>query len=144
MKKDNVRFEYSAGGVVVDKDKVLVIKTKNLKNEVIYTFPKGHIEEGETPQQAAIREVEEETGVKADIKEKIKDVEYWFIHNGKKIHKTVNWFLMTPIEVKPTKNIEVDEVFWYDINKVKDILSYNSDKELISKVLDILSKNKKT
>ncbi len=139
MKKENVKFEYSAGGVVVDNNNnVLVIKTKNLKKEVVYTFPKGHIEQGETAQQAALREVEEETGVKAEIKEKIMDTEYWFIKDGQKIHKTVSWFLMHPLVANVPKNIEVDEVFWYDISKVSALLSYESDKKLIFKVLNML------
>lgn len=138
MKKENIKFEYSAGGIVVNNYNVLVIKTKNLKNEIVYTFPKGHIEQGETAQQAAVREVEEETGVKAEIIEKIMDVEYWFIKDKQKIHKTVSWFLMRPISMNVFRNIEVDEVFWYDINKVTELLSYDSDKKLISKVLSIL------
>jgi hypothetical protein len=52
--KDNIKFEYSAGGVVVNDNKeVLLIKTKNLKNETVITFPKGHIEKNETSQEAA-------------------------------------------------------------------------------------------
>jgi 8-oxo-dGTP diphosphatase len=133
--KDNIKFEYSAGGVVVNDNKeVLLIKTKNLKNETVITFPKGHIEKNETSQEAAVREVKEETGVEASIVKKIKDVEYWFVHQGQKIHKKVTWYLMKPVKIDKVKNIEVEEVFWYDINKVEEMLSYKSDKELIAEV----------
>ncbi|MEN3013959.1 MAG: NUDIX domain-containing protein [Endomicrobiia bacterium] len=130
-KEKKVSFEFSAGGVVIDKNKVLVIKTKNLKGETVYTFPKGHIEKEETPEAAALREVKEETGVEAKIIKKIKDVEYWFIEDGKKIHKNVCWYLMEPISVKQIKSKEVEEVLWYEIKNVEDILTYKSDKELI-------------
>lgn len=140
-----VKFEFSAGGVVLNKDhQVLIIKTKNLKGDTVYTFPKGHIEPGETTRTAAIREVEEETGVKAEIVEKIQDVEYWFVHQGMKIHKRVSWFLMKPLSIKKkNRNVEVEDIIWYDINKVKEILSYSSDKELIDKLRNkIISQEK--
>ena len=57
--------EFSCGGVVLDGKKVLIIQVKNMKGKKIWTFPKGHIEAGETPRQAALREVLEETGYKA-------------------------------------------------------------------------------
>ncbi|MCX7957176.1 MAG: NUDIX hydrolase [Endomicrobia bacterium] len=134
---DYVNFEYSAGGIVVDlaNKKVLVIKTKNLKGDLVYTFPKGHIEKGETTQDAAIREVREETGVEAKIIKELKDVNYWFVKNDKKIHKNVKWFLMQPINIdSPTTN-EVEEVFWYDIDDVEKILTYSSDRELIRYII---------
>ena len=141
MTKGKVQFEFSAGGVVLNNEnQVLVIKTKNLKGETVYTFPKGHIEKGETVQSAAVREVEEETGVKAEIVKKIKDVEYWFVHQGVKVHKRVSWFLMKPVNVGKTKNVEVDEVIWYNIHDVKNILSYNSDKVLVDDILDTFIK----
>ncbi len=138
-KKDKVKYEFSSGGVVVDdKHFVLVIKTKNLKNQTVYTFPKGHIEKGETSKQAAIREVEEETGVKPEIIKKIKDVEYWFYKDSQKINKKVTWYLMKPKEIKSNPNIEVEEVLWYNIKDVENILSYDSDKQLIKEIRKIL------
>ncbi|MFN3551076.1 MAG: NUDIX hydrolase [Endomicrobiia bacterium] len=138
-KKDKIKYEFSAGGVVVDnKNRVLVIKTKNLKNQIVYTFPKGHIEKGESSQQAALREVKEETAVEAEIVQKIKDVEYWFYHNKVKVHKKVTWYFMRPVKINSHTNIEVEEVFWYNIKKVIKILSYDSDKELINDLIKIL------
>lgn len=138
----SVKFEFSSGGVVVDKNKVLVIKTKNLKNETVFTFPKGHIEKGEKPETAALREVKEETGIIAEIICKVDDVEYWFMNKGEKIHKRVNWFLMKPKEILNTKSDEIDEVIWFDINEVDKILSYNSDKKLVEKVKKIIKEKK--
>jgi len=132
------KFEHSAGGVVVYKDKVLIITTTNLKNEVVHTFAKGHIENGETEQQAAVREVEEETGLKAEIINKIKDVKYWFVFNNEKIQKKVSWFLMSPVSedlvdklCPDTEEEKIHKVEWIDLNEVEKILSYDLDKELI-------------
>lgn len=136
----NTIFEFSAGGVVIDKErKVLVIKTKNLKGETVFTFPKGHIEKEETSQQAAVREVQEETGVLAKIIKKIKDVKYWFFKDNKKILKNVCWYLMVPLDIKPVISKEVEEVLWYPIEDVSKILSYNSDKELINEIMKEIS-----
>ncbi|MEM4367939.1 MAG: NUDIX hydrolase [Candidatus Anstonellales archaeon] len=136
----NTIFEFSAGGIVVDKErKVLVIKTKNLKGETVFTFPKGHIEKEETSQQAAVREVQEETGVLAKIIKKIKDVKYWFFKDNKKILKNVCWYLMVPLDIRPGISKEVEEVLWYPIEDVSKILSYNSDKELINEIMKEIS-----
>lgn len=137
QQKKNIKYEFSAGGVVIDENnKVLVIKTKNLKNETVYTFPKGHIEEKETTEIAALREVEEETGVKAKILRKLKDVEYWFFRGDEKVHKKVTWYLMVPIQkgMVKTKH-EIEEVLWCDLDKVNTILSYDSDKKLIEEIV---------
>ncbi len=130
--------EHSAGGVVIYNNSVLVIKTKNLKAETVFTFPKGHIEKGESRKQAAIREVEEETGLKAEIVEKLDDVNYWFIFNNTKIYKTVSWFIMKPVSEKEVDKLSPDKteekiqsVEWVSLDKVEKILSYDSDKRLI-------------
>lgn len=144
------KFEYSAGGVVLWENKVLVITTTNLKNEVVNTFPKGHIEQGETQQVAAIREVEEETGLKTQIVDKLRDVEYWFVFNNERIHKKVSWYLMKPISESSANNLspdredeKVQNVQWVSIDEVEKILSYKSDKELIKLLKDKLSINTK-
>ncbi len=60
-----------------------------------WQLPKGHIEEGETPEQTAVREVEEETGVTGRVLAPLPGVEYWFVdHQKKRIHKTVDYFLL--------------------------------------------------
>jgi len=132
------KFEHSAGGVILYKGKVLVITTTNLKNEIVNTFAKGHIEDGETEQQAALREVEEETGLKAEIIKKIKDVQYWFVFNNERIQKKVSWYLMKPISDKyanklspDTAEEKIQKVEWIELNQVEKILSYDSDKEII-------------
>jgi 8-oxo-dGTP diphosphatase len=132
------KFEYSAGGVVVYKDKVLVITTTNLKNETVNTFPKGHIEKNESAIEAAVREVEEETGLKAQVVTKLDDVKYWFVFNNEKIHKKVSWFLMQPVSDDVVNKLNPDiheekiqKVSWVKLEDVEQILSYDSDKNLV-------------
>ncbi|MFN3966955.1 MAG: NUDIX domain-containing protein, partial [Endomicrobiia bacterium] len=87
-----IEFEFSAGGVVVKDKKVLLIKTKNLEGKEVWTFPKGHIEKKEKSTETALREVEEETGYKCEIKSQLDTVEYWFRDKERLVKKRVNWF----------------------------------------------------
>src|SRR5438876_1148461 len=95
---EKVTFEFSAGGVVYDPaaQKLLLIQVKNLQDQVVWTFPKGHIEKGETEEQAALREVQEETGWSCAILQPFHKVQYWFKKKGQLIKKSVTWFLMKP------------------------------------------------
>ncbi len=126
-------YEFSAGGLVVDSGKVLVIKTKNLKGDEIYTFPKGNIAKEEKPETAALREVQEETGYKCEIVKRIDKVEYFYKYQGKLVKKTVYWFLMKPLKKIGEHDEEVLEVLWKDTNQVESILTYKSDREMVKK-----------
>ena len=85
-----MKREFSAGGIVVNnKGQVLLIQNVSIKDHKInyWGFPKGHIEEGESSKDAAIREVEEEGGVKAVVITKLGDTKYVYVRNGEKIFK---------------------------------------------------------
>jgi 8-oxo-dGTP pyrophosphatase MutT (NUDIX family) len=82
----------SAGGVVVRGATLLLISTQEGKR---WQLPKGHIEEGETPEQAAVREVKEETGIAGRVVARLPEVEYWYVEKGKlRVHKRVDYFLL--------------------------------------------------
>lgn len=82
----------SSGGLVVDGARILLISTQNGRR---WQLPKGHIEPGETPEQAAVREVREETGVTGRVVAPLPGVEYWFVEKGHgRVHKTVHYFLL--------------------------------------------------
>jgi 8-oxo-dGTP diphosphatase len=129
-----MRREFSAGGVVVKDGKLLMIKVKTLSGKFVWTFPKGHIEEGETKEIAAIREVEEETGIKAKIKDFIGDFTYYFKdRDGTVVKKTVYWYLMEPEDSsEPKISDEIVDVRWIDLKEAEDIVSYDSDKKILS------------
>jgi ADP-ribose pyrophosphatase YjhB (NUDIX family) len=87
--------EFSAGGVVVRGDEVVVIvPTRRAANGAkVLALPKGHVDPGETPIQAAAREVREEAGVEADARGELGTVRYWYMRRGKRIAKQVDFYL---------------------------------------------------
>ena len=136
-----MKREFSAGGVVVKDGKVLMIHVRTLSGKKVWTFPKGHIEKGESREEAALREVEEETGVRAKIKDELGNFTYFFRDkDGKLVKKTVYWFLMEPVEEAEIKTPEeVIEVKWIELGEAKKLVQYDSDKRIIQTLDEILS-----
>ena len=126
--------EHSAGGVLLEDGKVLLIRTRNLKGEEVWTFPKGLVEPGESPERAALREVFEETGYEAEILRPLGQVTYWFVRDGKRVKKTVDWFLMRPIRRVKEPDWEVEGVAWVSLEEAAERLRYKSDRELLDRV----------
>ncbi|HEY3019372.1 MAG TPA: NUDIX domain-containing protein, partial [Solirubrobacteraceae bacterium] len=87
--------EFSAGGVVVrGDDTIVIVPVRRAANgRAVVALPKGHIDPGETPIEAAAREVREEAGVEAEPVEKLGDVRYWYQRSGRRIAKQVAFFL---------------------------------------------------
>jgi 8-oxo-dGTP diphosphatase len=130
--------EHSAGGVVVRDGEVLLVRAKNLKGEPVWVFPKGLIEEKETPREAAVREVLEETGYEAEILRPLGSTTYWFVRDGRRVKKTVDWFLMRPVQKVKDHDLEVDEVAWVPFGEALERLSYKSDRELLRRAMEAL------
>ncbi len=126
--------EHSAGGVLVEDGKVLLIRTQNLKGEEVWTFPKGLVEPGESPERTALREVFEETGYEAEILAPLGSVTYWFVRDGKRVKKTVDWFLMRPLRRVKDPDWEVLDVEWVPLEEAEKRLRYKSDRELLARV----------
>jgi 8-oxo-dGTP diphosphatase len=126
-------FEFSAGGVVREGASLLMVKVKNLEGQVVWTFPKGHIERGEKAQETALREVEEETGYRCQIDQPIERAQYWFQRDGRLIKKTVTWFLMKPLaKIGQPDAEEILEVCWVPLEEAKKLAKYKSDKKILS------------
>ena len=93
--------ETSAGGLVVDFSsparEVAVIARINRAGRLEWCLPKGHLEAGETPAQAARREVAEETGIEGKVIAPLGSVDYWFSAAGFRIHKVVHHFLLRAV-----------------------------------------------
>ena len=128
------------GGLVVDKSgtKGLLIGRLDPKDasheRLLWSLPKGHIEEGETPEQAALREVAEETGIKGEITRSLGVIDFWFMASGKRIHKTVHHFLFTEVGGKLAPQVtEVDDVAWFPITEIVSKLAYPDERKLIAK-----------
>ena len=129
------RREFSAGGVVI-KDKKEVLLIKNPSN--IWTFPKGHIEKGETKEEAAIREVKEETNIDAEIVTYLGEISYFFTWSGVRVYKTVYFFLMKYVSGIPVPSWEVKDARFFPIEKAKQLLKYKGDREIFTKALENL------
>ena len=136
--------EVSAGGLVIDTTGTMGLFIGRYDHKdasgkrVLWSLPKGHIEEGETPEQAAIREVAEETGITSSITKSLGVIDFWFMAGGKRIHKTVHHFMFT--EVGGTllaQESEVDEVSWFPLAEIVDRLAYPDEKKLIAKSAEL-------
>ncbi len=132
--------EVSAGGLVVDKSgtKGLLIGRLDPKDSsherLLWSLPKGHIEVGESPEEAAVREVAEETGIKSEITRSLGVIDFWFMASGKRIHKTVHHFLFTETGGKLAPQVtEVDDVAWFPIDEIVSKLAYPDERKLIVK-----------
>ena len=132
--------EISAGGLVIDSSgtKGLLIGRIDAKDptreKLLWSLPKGHIEEGESPEQAAVREVQEETGIESEINKSLGVIDFWFMAGGKRIHKTVHHFMFTEVSGELTPQVsEVDEVSWFPLAEIVDRLAYPDEKKLIAR-----------
>ncbi|MEW6544725.1 MAG: NUDIX hydrolase [Nitrospirota bacterium] len=124
-------FEFSAGGVVLRDGLVLLIRARDLKGRSIWTFPKGKLNEREKSPEAALREVEEETGWRCRIEAELPKSQYWFQREGQRVKKTVRWFRMAPVEQVGRPDQEVDEVAWLPVSDALARLTYDSDRKLL-------------
>jgi 8-oxo-dGTP pyrophosphatase MutT (NUDIX family) len=128
-------LEFSAGGLVVDaQGQVLLIRARDLRNQPVWTLPKGTLVTGETSEQAALREVREETGYKCEVVRELEAVTYWFQRNGQRIKKTVRWYLMRPVAKVGEHDHEVDETAWLPPAEATSRLRYDSDRRLVGRL----------
>ena len=101
---------------------------------MLWSLPKGHIEDGETPEDAAIREVAEETGITSEIAKSLGVIDFWFMAGGKRIHKTVHHFLFREVGGTLQAQVsEVDEVGWFPLTEIVEKLAYPDEKKLIAR-----------
>ncbi len=136
--------EVSAGGLVVDSldpaAQALLISRHDRRGRLIWSFPKGHLEAGETDRDAAIREVGEETGIIAKIIEPLGEIDFWFMADGRRIHKTVHHFLMVCQGGELcADDPEVESVEWVPLSAVSARLAYSDERALLKKARARLS-----
>ena len=135
--------EFSAGGVVVregaDGPECVVIVPTRLAagGEKVLALPKGHPDGDETAEQAALREVREETGVQARIVSKLGDVKYWYQRDGRKIRKVVTFFLLEHLEGDPETHVddEIELARWMPLGQAATELTYQGDRKMVRAAL---------
>ena len=136
--------EVSAGGLVLDRSstpwKAALIARIDRRGRLIWSLPKGHVEAGETNEQAAIREVEEETGIQSSVLMLLGTIDFWFMAEEKRIHKTVHHFILDAQGGELSdEDREVDEVAWIPIGEVEGKLAYPDERKLMARVPELLA-----
>lgn len=143
---ENVSEETSAGGLVVDHldipTRALLISRYDRRKRLIWSFPKGHVEFGESTQEAALREVREETGINAKIVDELGVIDFRFVANGRQIHKTVHHYLMVRTGGSLSdEDPEVESVAWISLRRVLKQLAYSDERKLFHKARGMLPGN---
>ncbi len=138
-----VKYEFSSGGLVLRRressfDALLIGRG----TPRIWTLPKGHVEARESHEQAALREVREETGCWGEILTKLNEISYWFYFNRAKHKKSVTFYLMRYLSGDTANHDhEVDEAQWFDVAAARKALKYVNEKRLVDLGLDYLQAN---
>ena len=132
---DGLIDEKACGGVIVRDGKVLVIYQQN----GFWGFPKGHVEDGESEEETAIREIFEETGIWTAVDSE-KRFEFSYDILDKKIHKTVVLFVAEVVDDSKFKkqDEEIAEMKWVPIDEVEKILTYDDWKEVWRKIRAVI------
>jgi 8-oxo-dGTP pyrophosphatase MutT (NUDIX family) len=108
----------------------------------IWTLPKGHVESRESNEQAALREVREETGCWGEIITRLNEIAYWFYVGKAKHRKAVTFFLMRYLSGDTANHDhEVDEARWFDVTQARKALKYVNEKRLVDLALEFLAAN---
>lgn len=135
--KSRFKVIKAAGGIVLKNDKILLIHRLG-----VWDLPKGKLENGEPASECAVREVEEECGVKAEIETKICSTWHSYTDKEKRILKKTTWYLMRCLSdkgMKPQVEEQIDEIKWADFKQARMLIgdSYESIKYVLKKYKEI-------
>jgi len=130
--------ETSAGGLVVKHEfgtfYAAVIARRNRAGRLEWCLPKGHLEGVETAEEAAIREIQEETGITGEIRRALGKIDYWFTGDDRRVHKVVHHFLLDAtgghLTVEGDPDSEAEDVEWIAFERLPERLSYPNERRL--------------
>jgi 8-oxo-dGTP pyrophosphatase MutT (NUDIX family) len=143
--KFGVRREFSAGGLVVRRLRgrlvVAAIRPAG-KQPGLWALPKGLIDPGEPAAATAVREVEEETGVRGELVRKLGDVRYVYTWRGQRVFKVVSFFLLRRVggrlgDLPEATRHEVAETRWLPLDEAPTLLAYKGEREMAEQALAV-------
>ncbi|MGL4363289.1 MAG: NUDIX hydrolase [Cellulosilyticaceae bacterium] len=128
----------SCGGIVVHKGKILVLYKDYKHKYVGWVLPKGTVEDGETHEYTALREVKEESGAHAKIMDYVGFSEYTFQGKDDTIHKTVHWYLMRSenFYTKPQKEEYFIDVGYYKFHEAYHLMKFADERYILKKAYE--------
>lgn len=125
----------SCGGVVIYRGKILLLYKKYRNRYDGWVLPKGTVEDGENFEETALREVQEESGVKADIIKYIDSSQYTFTSGGDLVKKEVHWYLMRSGSYysKPQHEEYFDDSGYYKYHEAYHLLKFTNERAILEK-----------
>jgi 8-oxo-dGTP pyrophosphatase MutT (NUDIX family) len=140
--------ETSAGGLVLDRlgpqASGALIGRLDRRGRLLWSLPKGHVEAGETEPETAVREVAEETGISGRVIGKLGAIDFWFVAEGRRVHKTVHHYLLLAVDPVhglelSDADVEVSEVAWVPLDELPARLAYADERRLLERVPVLLA-----
>ena len=142
MSRSRARDETSAGGVVFRMDVGQPLFLLIRDSYKIWGFPKGHIEAGEQPEIAALREVREETGLTdLSIRSLVDTIDWFFRFRGQLIHKVCHFYLMETADAttSPQRAEGITACRWTRFEEAQSLISYANARELLQRAQEMLA-----
>jgi 8-oxo-dGTP pyrophosphatase MutT (NUDIX family) len=133
---------FSAGGIVLRHGEhgreVVLGRRRRDRDGVTWSLPKGTPDGDETPQETALREVHEETGLQVRILDEVGDIHYRFVREGRRIDKTVRYFLMQAVGGDlALHDHEFEEVRWVELAEADALLSFPTERKILARALPV-------
>lgn len=123
--------------------RVAVIGRLSRRGRLEWCLPKGHLEPGESAEQAAVREVAEETGIEARIVAPLGTIDYWFVVSGRRVHKVVHHYLLEAtgghLSVDGDPDAEAVEAAWVPVDELAERLAFANERRLVAAVAALLA-----
>jgi len=132
------RSEISAGGVVYRRSdegvEVVLAARRTRRGDLAWGLPKGLVEPDETPEQAAVREVREETGLEAEVEVSLGEIRYFYVWEGIRVRKAVHFFLMRATGGDASQHDdEMEEVRWFPLSVALRRATYKGEREVLQR-----------
>lgn len=113
----------------------MIVPARSALHREVLALPKGHPDPGETPLQAAAREVREETGVEVESMGSLGEIDYTYERNGREVYKRVEFFLFAYRGGELSHDHEIADVFWIPLEEAAHSLTHAGEREMVRRAL---------